>query len=97
MATSIYCARERSIERAKKTLTNKKRCIRRSGATTTRQLRDRLKGHPQEREHSDVLAKAGTARGTECPRRGVHYLLREGSLPEGPRQLGSVTSAKAVE
>ena len=53
-----------------------------SAAETIRQPRDRLKGQPQERQHS-AAAQAG--RGTDCPRRGVQYFLREGSSPEGPR------------
>jgi hypothetical protein len=42
--------------------------ISQSAATATRRRRDRLRGHPQERDHSDA---AGDTR-DECPRRGVH-------------------------
>jgi hypothetical protein len=32
------------------------------------------------------MATPQAARGTECPRRKVHYVLREGSKPAGPRR-----------
>jgi hypothetical protein len=57
-----------------------------SRAETIRQPRDRLKGHPQERQHSACHFFASDREsGTECPRRGVHYNVREGSKSEGPR------------
>jgi hypothetical protein len=43
-----------------------------------------LKRHPQERQHSAChLLSSDRKSGTECLRRGVHYLSREGSKPEG--------------
>jgi len=47
-------------------------------ATTTRRRRDRLKGHPQERQHS--AANGGTRDRVPPARRSL--FLREGSLPE---------------
>src|ERR1700730_6217393 len=46
-----------------------------SEAETIRQPRDRLKGHPQEREHSD----AGGGTQDRVPRRGVPLCVRDGS------------------
>ena len=52
-----------------------------SVAETIRQPRDRLKGQPQERQHS---AAAGGTQDRLPPARGSLF-LREGSSPEGPR------------
>jgi hypothetical protein len=53
-SVGMPCAREGRPPLRQTKRKNKKRkwCIRRSVATTTRQRRDRLKGHPQERQHS---------------------------------------------
>ena len=51
-----------------------------AGTRDRLQPRDRLKGQPQERQHSDLPPHlcGGTGRGTDCPRRGVHYDLARG-------------------
>ena len=49
---------------------------------------DRLKGHPQERQHS---APPSAKSGTECPRRGVPYRVRDGS-PQGRRRAARLRS-----
>jgi len=51
-----------------------------AGTRDRLQPRDRLKGQPQKRQHSDVRPHAcgGTGRGTDCARRGVHYDLARG-------------------
>jgi hypothetical protein len=59
-------------------------------AKTIRQPRDRLKGLPQEREHSDA---AGGTRDRPPPARGT--LLREGLKPEGARPVSVARRAKA--
>jgi hypothetical protein len=54
-----------------------------SAAETIRQPRDRLKGQPQERQHS---AAVGGTRDRLPPARGA-VALREGSSPNGQDRL----------
>jgi hypothetical protein len=56
-------------------LASKNRRMGGSAAETIRQPRDRLKGHPPERQHG---APSSAKSGTECPRRGAQYDLRHG-------------------
>ena len=60
----------------------------RSAAQAIRQPRDRLKGHPQERQHSalSLVSESTGDAGPSAPGRGDQYPLARGDgRPEGPR------------
>jgi hypothetical protein len=65
----------------------KKRRIRRSEATTTRQRRDRLKGHPQERQHSAAEWRDAGLRARD--EKHIMVCVRNGS-PKGGDGFSSV-------
>jgi hypothetical protein len=71
------CPPVRTAARSRLAVRNQNGRMGGSEAETIRQRRDRLKGHPQERQHR---APSSAKSGTECPRRGVPY-RRQGWMP----------------
>jgi hypothetical protein len=64
----------------------------RSKAQAIRQPLDRLKGQPQEREHSDGVSRHA---GPTAPGEGFNMSCAKDRYPEGRDAFGSVTPAKA--
>jgi hypothetical protein len=69
----------RRAQRGERLSPDEKWRIRRSEAETTRRRRDRLKGQPQERQHSAAVRRDA---GPTAPGEGYRIFLREGSLPK---------------